>query len=110
MVAQFASPTFLDIAFSITMVIWAAVGGRASLLGACIGAIVINMIEATASETAALLDIWKVIIGLVFVLAVLYLPRGIGGVATTIGDRLFARLSHRGTRAALAANAVQPAE
>ncbi len=51
-VAQFASPTFMDLAFSITMVVWAAVGGRASLLGACIGAIGINIIEAGASETA----------------------------------------------------------
>jgi urea transport system permease protein len=92
-VAQFASPTFLDIAFSITMVIWAAVGGRGSLLGACIGAIVINMVEATASETEALLDIWRVIVGLGFVLAVLFLPRGIAGLGSAIGDRIFAGLS-----------------
>ena len=36
----------MDLSFSITMVVWAAVGGRASLLGACIGAILINMIAA----------------------------------------------------------------
>jgi urea transport system permease protein len=109
-VAQFASPTFLDIAFSITMVVWAAVGGRSSLLGGCIGAIAINMIEATASETEALLDVWKVIIGLVFVIAVLFLPRGIAGLATTIGDRLFARLSD-GRKEALAPSGVmRPAE
>jgi urea transport system permease protein len=92
-VAQFASPTFLDIAFSITMVIWAAVGGRGSLLGACIGAIVINMVEATASETEALLDVWRVIVGLGFVLAVLFLPRGIAGLGSAIADRIFAGLS-----------------
>jgi urea transport system permease protein len=92
-VAQFASPTFLDIAFSITMVIWAAVGGRGSLLGACIGAIVINMVEATASETEALLDVWRVIIGVSFVLAVLFLPRGMAGLGSAIGDWIFARLS-----------------
>lgn len=109
-VAQFASPTFLDIGFSITMVIWAAVGGRSSLLGACIGAIIINMIEATASETAALLDVWKVIIGLAFVIAVLLMPRGIAGLASGIGDRLFAVLSHRRSRPALTSAAAQPAE
>ena len=37
--SEFASPTFMDLTFSISMVIWAAVGGRASLLGACIGAL-----------------------------------------------------------------------
>ena len=46
-VAEFASPTFMDLSFSITMVVWAAVGGRGSLLGACIGAILINIIAAT---------------------------------------------------------------
>lgn len=90
-VAQFASPTFLDIPFCIVMVIWAAVGGRSSLLGACLGAIAINMIEATVSETPALLDVWKVIIGVVFILAVLYLPRGVAGLTGAIGDRLFSR-------------------
>src|SRR6266699_2685366 len=38
-VSEFASPTFMDLTFSITMVVWAAVGGRSSILGACIGAI-----------------------------------------------------------------------
>jgi urea transport system permease protein len=109
-VAQFASPTFLDIAFSITMVVWAAVGGRSSLLGGCIGAIAINMIEATASETEALLDVWKVIVGLVFVIAVLFLPRGIAGLATTIGDRLFARLSDGRKEALVPSSVMRPAE
>jgi urea transport system permease protein len=109
-VAQFASPTFLDISFSITMVIWAAVGGRSSLLGACIGAIVINMIEATASETAALLDVWKVIIGLIFVVTVLFLPRGLAGLASSIADRVVAGLSRDKGPAALPSGAAQPAE
>ena len=51
-VAQFASPTFMDLSFSITMVVWAAVGGRGSLLGACIGAIGINIIEARGQRDA----------------------------------------------------------
>jgi urea transport system permease protein len=80
LVAEFASPTFMDLSFSITMVVWAAVGGRASLLGACIGAIVINSIEASVSETTPLVEAWKVIIGLLFVLVVLYLPRGLAGL------------------------------
>src|ERR1700676_2826108 len=49
-VAEFASPTFMDLTFSITMVVWAAVGGRSSILGTCIGAILINTIAATVSE------------------------------------------------------------
>ncbi len=90
-VAQFASPTFMDLSFSITMVVWAAVGGRASLLGACIGAILINVIEAKVSETEGLVQAWRAVIGLIFVLAVLYLPRGLAGFASDLTDRLMAR-------------------
>ncbi len=91
-VAQFASPTFMDLSFSITMVVWAAVGGRASLLGACIGAILINVIEAKVSETEGLVQAWRAIIGLTFVLAVLFLPRGIAGFASDCADWVLARL------------------
>ncbi len=90
-VAEFASPTFMDLTFSITMVVWAAVGGRASLLGACIGAILINMIEATVSETQTFVEAWKVIIGLVFILSVLYLPRGLAGLASDLVERCSGR-------------------
>ncbi len=93
-VAEFASPTFMDLSFSITMVVWAAVGGRSSLLGACIGAILINTIEATVSETEAFVEAWKAIIGLVFVLVVLFLPRGLAGLADDIADLAL----HRGRR------------
>ncbi|MTH36042.1 urea ABC transporter permease subunit UrtC [Paracoccus limosus] len=86
--SEFASPTFLDLSFSISMVIWAAVGGRNSLLGACIGAILINVIEATASESPMLSEAWKAIIGLIFILVVLYLPRGLTGLARDIAARL----------------------
>jgi len=91
-VAQFASPTFMDLTFSITMVVWAAVGGRASLLGACIGAILINVIEAKVSETEGLVQAWRAVIGLTFVLAVLYLPRGIAGFASDCADWALARV------------------
>ena len=88
-VAQFASPTFMDLSFSITMVVWAAVGGRSSLLGACIGAILINIIEAKVSETASLVQAWRAVIGLVF--AVLYLPRGLAGLTSDFADTLMVR-------------------
>src|SRR6202022_1426788 len=90
-VSEFASPTFMDLTFSITMVVWAAVGGRSSILGACIGAILINMISATVSETEGFAEAWKVIIGLIFVLVVLYLPRGFAGLAHDLVDRFLTR-------------------
>jgi len=89
--AEFASPTFMDLTFSITMVVWAAVGGRSSILGACIGAMLINTIEASMSESATFMEAWKVVIGLMFILVVLYLPRGIAGVVKDGIGRLLGR-------------------
>jgi urea transport system permease protein len=110
--AEFASPTFMDLSFSISMVVWAAVGGRASILGACLGAIIINTLTATVSETKGFAEAWKAIIGLIFVLVVLYLPRGIAGFGHDIVDRF---LNHFGasrtkTVAGQPANEIQAAE
>jgi urea transport system permease protein len=99
-VAEFASPTFMDLSFSITMVVWAALGGRSSLLGACIGAILINIIAAGVSETEMFVEAWKAIIGLVFVLVVLYLPRGLAGFGQDLADALASRLERREKSAA----------
>ena len=90
--SEFASPTFLDLTFSITMVVWAAVGGRASILGACIGAMLINTIEASISETEAFVEAWKAIIGILFILVVLFLPRGLAGLGKDIIAAVLARL------------------
>ncbi|WP_108260686.1 urea ABC transporter permease subunit UrtC [Mangrovicoccus ximenensis] len=90
-VSEFASPSFLELSFSITMVVWAAVGGRGSILGAAVGAILINMIEARVSETEALVEAWKAIIGILFVVTVIYLPKGLSGLAHDGMARLRAR-------------------
>lgn len=90
--AEFASPTFMDLAFSISIVVWAAVGGRNSLLGACIGAILINTIEASVSESELLKEAWKAIIGFIFVLVVLFLPRGLAGMMQDAADAIRDRL------------------
>ena len=87
----FVSPTFMDLSFSISMVIWAAVGGRHSLLGACIGAILINLVQATVSETPEFVEAWTVVMGLAFIMAVLFLPRGIAGICMGMAERFFTR-------------------
>lgn len=91
--AEFASPTFLDIAFSISMVVWAAVGGRASLLGACIGAIGLNYVGSTLSETESLMNAWQMIIGIVFIFVVLWLPRGLAGLASDLSKKITNRVT-----------------
>lgn len=101
--AEFASPSFMDIGFSISMVVWAAVGGRNSLIGACIGAILINTVEATASETEIFKEAWKLIIGGVFIFVVLYMPNGLAGIARDLVARIQRKHVDEGTQTATAA-------
>ncbi len=107
-VSEFATPTYFDIAFSISMVVWAAVGGRSSLIGAAIGAILINTIEATVSESEMFQQAWRLIIGVLFVLIVLYMPRGLAGLARDLLARLVAL--GRGKEADSAKASRNPAE
>jgi len=63
---------------SIEIVIWVAVGGRATLYGAVAGALMVNY--AKSYLTAAMPDAWLFALGALFVLVTLMLPRGITGL------------------------------
>ncbi|MGZ5855420.1 MAG: ABC transporter permease subunit, partial [Xanthobacteraceae bacterium] len=63
---------------SIEAVIWVAVGGRGTLLGAIIGAIVVNYGK-TYFTSGWLAPYWLFLLGALFVAVTLLLPRGIVG-------------------------------
>ena len=63
---------------SIELVVWVAVGGRATLYGAVLGAIAVNY--GKTYFTAALPDFWLFALGGLFILVTLLLPRGIVGL------------------------------
>ncbi|MEO0537120.1 MAG: urea ABC transporter permease subunit UrtC [Cyanobacteria bacterium P01_A01_bin.123] len=71
------SPQFMDIAFSIEMVIWVAVGGRATLVGAILGAVLVNLARSLLSEKFP--EVWLFFQGALFLLVVTALPNGIIG-------------------------------
>ena len=71
------SPQFMDIAFSIEMVIWVAVGGRATLVGAILGALLVNWARALLSESFP--EVWLFFQGALFLLVVTALPDGLVG-------------------------------
>ncbi|MGG6269365.1 urea ABC transporter permease subunit UrtC [Leptolyngbya sp. AN03gr2] len=71
------SPKTMDIAFSIEMVIWVAVGGRASLVGAVLGALLVNFARSILSEQYP--EIWYFFQGALFLTVVTVLPGGIVG-------------------------------
>ncbi|SBO44193.1 urea ABC transporter permease subunit UrtC [Cyanobium sp. NIES-981] len=71
------SPQFMAVPFSIEMVIWVAVGGRGTLIGAVLGAVLINYAKSLVSEQ--LPETWLFIQGGLFLLVVTALPDGLVG-------------------------------
>jgi urea transport system permease protein len=79
-VMEFASPTFLGVQLSLSVVVWCAVGGRQSLVGAFLGAVLVVGMQGALSESAAFLETWTLVMGALFVLVVLFLPKGLAGL------------------------------
>jgi urea transport system permease protein len=74
------NPSEFSPANSIEAVIWVAVGGRGTLVGAIIGAVLVNYAK-TAFTTGMLAPYWLFLLGGLFVAVTLLLPRGIVGTA-----------------------------
>jgi len=70
---------YLSAPFSIEVVIWVAIGGRGGLLGAVLGALLVGFGQYYVSS--ALPEFWPIALGLLFVVTVLFLPRGLIPVA-----------------------------
>ena len=79
------SPTMMGIVPSIEIAIWVAVGGRGVLLGAIVGAILVNGAKSGLSESFP--AIWQYFLGLLFIGAVLVFPSGIMGLLRGEGWR-----------------------
>jgi urea transport system permease protein len=63
---------------SLEAIVWVAVGGRGTLIGPIIGAIFVNAFKSWATE--AYPDYWPIFLGGMFLLVVLFLPRGLVGL------------------------------
>lgn len=74
----FMSPSFVGIVPSIEMVIFTAVGGRMSLIGAVYGALLVNFGKSYFSEAFA--DLWLYLMGGLFIGVVVFLPNGLAGL------------------------------
>jgi urea transport system permease protein len=85
----FMSPSFVGIVPSIEMVIAAAVGGRASLLGAVYGSLLVNYGKTFFSENFP--QLWLLLLGGLFILIVMAFPNGLAGAKP---ERWLARMKH----------------
>jgi urea transport system permease protein len=72
------NPSEFEPLFSIEIVLWVALGGRATLYGAVIGAILVNY--AKTVFTGVMPDAWLFALGGLFVLVTVFLPRGVAGL------------------------------
>ena len=82
---------------SIEEVIWVAVGGRGTLIGAIVGAVAVNAAK-TFFTSGPLAPYWLFVLGALFVGVTLFLPRGIAGLSS--GGLLSGRVSRKRPAAA----------
>lgn len=69
------SPAEAGTVFSVEMIIWVAIGGKGSLIGPIIGALAVGGLKTGISENFP--EIWSYFIGIVFVVVILWMPKGI---------------------------------
>ena len=78
--SEFAPPN------SIEIVIWVAIGGRGSLYGAVLGAVLVNY--AKSYLTGAFPEIWLYALGGLFIFSTIFFPKGIvGSISSFASDR-----------------------
>ena len=87
------NPSEFSPANSIEIVIWVAVGGRGSLHGAILGAILVNY--AKTYFTGALPEAWLYVLGGLFIVVTLFLPKGLVGTMPAFAARDFSILGYR---------------
>ena len=84
------SPSMMGIVPSIEMVLWVALGGRGTLIGAIIGAVLLNAAKTGISE--AYPEGWLLVLGALFVIVVVLMPKGLTG----LWSKVVSSLSRRG--------------
>lgn len=90
----FMSPTLVGIVPSIEMVIFCAVGGRLSILGAVYGALLVNWAKTSLSESFP--ELWLLGLGGLFIAVVMFFPNGLAGVwSEKIEPRLLSLIARK---------------
>jgi urea transport system permease protein len=79
------NPGEFEPANSIEAVIWVAVGGRGTLAGAVVGAVLVNLAKTVL--TGAFPEIWLFVLGGLFVVVTLFMPRGLVGLWSSVARR-----------------------
>jgi urea ABC transporter permease protein UrtC len=89
----FVSPALLGVFFSTQVLVWVGLGGRGTLVGPIIGAIVVGILETYLSGEFE--DIWPLFVGVAFVAVVLFWPKGLYPLLLQLGTRVSTTLRSR---------------
>jgi len=87
----FMSPTFVGIVPSIEMVIFCALGGRLSILGAVYGTLLVNWAKTSFSESFP--ELWLFAMGALFIGVVMAFPNGLAGIYQRYIEPILLRMS-----------------
>lgn len=79
------TPTLVGVVASIEMIIYVAVGGRLSIIGAVFGALLIGWSKSVISENFP--TIWLFFLGGLFIVITMFLPSGLAGLFVRLGFR-----------------------
>lgn len=92
---SFISPEKVGTAFSTSLLVWLAVGGRGNLTGAVVGALLVNIMESTLSNRFG--TAWQMVLGIVMIVIILFFPKGIVGSIMDFeyNHKVGKKLSHR---------------
>lgn len=90
----FATPSLLGLAMSTAALVWVALGGRGTLLGAVLGAVCLSLLEEYL--TGRFLTMSTLFMGILLVVVVLAWPSGLLGAVRAIGGFFKRRLGRRG--------------
>jgi urea transport system permease protein len=74
------NPSEMSTANSIEIAIWAAIGGRGTLIGPIVGAVLVN--AAKSWLTVAMPEVWLYLLGGLFIVVTLFAPYGLAGIWT----------------------------
>ena len=83
--AAFVAPSLAGVLFSTEVVVWVAIAGRSSLLGALLGGIVVSSISNALSAITP--QYWQLVLGVLFVLVVAFFRGGIAGAVHRFSAR-----------------------
>lgn len=69
-------------AFSTTVLIWLAVGGRGNLVGAMYGALIVNLLQNKLSGMFG--SMWQLVLGIILIIFVMFLKKGLIGTLISV--------------------------